>query len=222
MRGVDALACNGPRGGDSVPGRVKLGFVGPARGDLSRLRGLCERLLFEVRVDRVFHLGSDDSLDRAMIGWAEHLGAPRDDDALLDEVAALAPDAPPEVLDALLAREVKRARLSDVCDVTSPRGCQIEMVEDRVVLVAHDRATLDDDDVANALVMVSGAAPRSDVRVTGGRGTLTPGDLSRGGHGALLERVGDSLRLAVLDGRARVVREATISLRGANKMEILG
>lgn len=178
--------------------------------------------MFEVRVDRVIHLGSDDSLDRAMMGWAEHLGAPRDDDALLDEVAALAPDAPPEVLDALLAREVKRARLSDVCDVTSPRGCQVEMIEDRIVLIAHDRATLEDDDVVNALVVVSGAAPRSDVRVVAGRATLTPGDLSRGGHAALLERVGDSLRLAVLDGRARAVREATVALRGMTRMEILG
>ncbi len=201
---------------------MKLGFVGPARGDLSRLRGLCERLLFEVRVDRVFHLGSDDSLDRAMMGWAEHLGAPRDDDALLDEVAALAPDAPPEVLDALLSREVKRARLSDVCDVTSPRGSHVEMIEDRVVLIAHDRATLDDDDVVNALVVVSGAAPRPEVRVTAGRGTLTPGDLSRGGHAALVERVADSVRLAVLDSRGRVVREATVALRGVTKMEILG
>lgn len=199
---------------------MKLGFVGPARGDLSRLRGLCERLLFEVQVDRVFHLGSDDSLDRAMIGWAEHLGAPRDDDALLDEVAALAPDAPPEVLDALLAREIKRARLSDVCDVTSAKGAQVEMIEDRVVLITHDRAALDDDDVANALVVVSGAASRPEVRVVGGRATLTPGDLSRGGHGALLERVGDGLRLAVLDPRGRAVREVLVSLRGAARMEV--
>jgi hypothetical protein len=220
VRDADALRCNGARRGVRFPGCVKLGFVGPARGDLSRLRGLCERLLFEVQVDRVFHLGSDDSLDRAMIGWAEHLGAPRDDDALLDEVAALAPDAPPEVLDALLAREVKRARLSDVCDVTSSRGSQVEMIEDRVVLITHDRASLDDDDVANALVVVSGAAPRPELRVVGGRATLTPGDLSRGGHGALLERVGDGLRLAVLDARGRTVREVLVSLRGAAKMEV--
>ncbi len=200
---------------------MKLGFVGPARGDLSKLRASCERLLFEFRVDRVFHLGADDSLDRAMRGWAEHLGAPRDDDALLDEVAALAPDAPAEVLEALLERETRRARLSDVCDVTSSRGCHHEMIEDRVVLITNDHATVDDDDLANALVLVQGSSQRPELRITGGRAVLSPGDLARGGHAALLERVDNTLRVALIDARGKVTREGTLSLRGAARMEVL-
>lgn len=199
---------------------MKLGFVGPAHGDLVRLRALCERLLFEVKVDRVYHLGSDDSLDRAMAGWAEKLGAPRDDEALLDEVALLAPDAPAEALDALLAREALRARLSDVTDLTASSGCRVEMVEDRLLLVMHDRAKPDEDDLANALVIVQGSALRPDLQLAGGRAILMPGDASRGGHLGLVERLGERLRVAVLDGRGRTVREASLPLRGAAHMEV--
>lgn len=185
-----------------------------------RLRALCERLLFEVRVDRVFHLGSDDSLDRAMVGWAERLGAPRDDEALLDEVALLAPDAPAEALDALLAREVLRARLSDVTDLTASSGCRVELVDDRLVLSMHDRARPDADDLANALVVVQGSPPRPDLQVLNGRAFLMPGDVSRGGHMGLIERVGDRLRVAVLDGRGRASREASVPLVGAPHLEV--
>lgn len=200
---------------------MKLGFVGPARGDLSKLRASCERLLFEFRVDRVYHLGSDDSLDRAMRGWAEHLGAPRDDEALLDEVAALAPDAPAEVLDALLEREGRRARLSDVCDVTSPRGCYHEMIEDRVVLIANDRAAVDDDDKANALVLVHGASTRPELRIASGRAVLSPGDLTRGGHSAIVERAENALLISLIDARGKAVREGSVSLSRAAHMAVL-
>jgi hypothetical protein len=217
-----AFVRNGARGGarELSEAAVKLGFVGPAHGDLVRLRALCERLLFEVKVDRVYHLGSDDSLDRAMVGWAERLGAPRDDEALLDEVALLAPDAPAEVLEALLAREAVRARLSDVTDLTAASGCRVEMADDRLVLVAHDRARPDDDDLANALVVVQGSHPRPDLQVANGRVILMPGDVSRGGHMGLIERVGDRLRVAVLDGRGRTAREASVPLRGAPHLEV--
>ena len=72
---------------------MRIGFVGPARGNVTRFRELCELLLFDLAVDRVVYLGADDTLDRAVKGWAAQLGAPADDVSFLTEVALLAPDA---------------------------------------------------------------------------------------------------------------------------------
>ena len=36
---------------------MRLGFIGPCRGELDTLRALAELLLFELRVDRVVYLG---------------------------------------------------------------------------------------------------------------------------------------------------------------------
>ncbi len=196
---------------------VKLGFVGPAHGNLERLRALCERCLFEWEVDRVMHLGSDDTLDRAVHGWAERVGAPRDEAAFLDEVAALAPDAESTLLDDLLARDARRARLGDVLDVA---GLAVELAEDRIVLVTGERVVPDEDDLANATVVVQGRSQRPELRAVGARALLMPGDANAHGHAGLVELTPRGLRVALYDLAGRVVRELTLPLRRGAKMEV--
>lgn len=196
---------------------MKFGFVGPSHGDLGRLRALCERCLFEWQVDRVFYLGSDDALDRAMHGWAERLGAPRDDAAFLDEAAALAPEGPPEVLDALLERDARRRRLADIAAVSTRH---IEMIDDRVVVMTGDLTAPDDDDLANATVVVQGRSARPELRVVGVKCLLMPGDASRVGHAGLVERTATAIRAALYNVEGALTRETLVPLRRGSRMEV--
>jgi len=196
---------------------VKLAFVGPAHGKLDSLRARVERSLFVDACDRVFYLGSDDALDQAMVGWAVRLGAPRDDEAFLDEVAAVAPDGSPEVLDALLARDARRRRLADVAGVS---GRHVEMIDDRLLVVTSDATAPDEDDLANAAIVVQGRITRPELRLVGARALLMPGDLARHGHVGVIERVPAGVRVALLDSDGEVVRELVVSLRRGARMEV--
>ncbi|MFO0605959.1 MAG: hypothetical protein U0324_22430 [Polyangiales bacterium] len=196
---------------------MKLAFVGPAHGKLDSLRARVERCLFEWGCDRAFYLGSDDALDQAMAGWAERLGAPRDDAAFLDEVSLLAPDGDPDTLDALLARDARRRRLHDLAGVP---GRHVEMIEDRILVVTGDAMSPDEDDLANAAVVVQGRIARPELRVVGGRALLMPGDLARHGHVGLVERVPQGARVSLHDADGEAVREVVVSLRRGARMEV--
>ncbi len=197
---------------------VKLGFVGAAQGDIGRLRTVCERLLFDLHVDRVLYLGTDGALDRALHGWAEKMGAPRDDHALLDEVALLAPDAPAEVLDAMLARDARRVRLADVGDVVEASGRHTELFENAVVLALHDRASLDADE--QAAVVVTGAPELADLRARQGRLVAAPGHLARGAHHVVVALVEDRIEVTLFQGSGAAVRTLRASARGGAKFEV--
>jgi hypothetical protein len=196
---------------------VKLAFVGPAHGKLDTLRVRAERCLFDWGCDRVFYLGSDDALDRAMLGWAERLGAPRDDIAFLDEVSLLAPDGDPDTLDALLARDARRQRLGDIVGVA---GRHVEMLDDRILLITGDSVVPDHDDLANATIVVQGRLPRPELRMVGGRAILMPGDLARHGHVGMIEHGAGGLRATLHDADGDVVREVTLSMRSGARMEV--
>lgn len=201
---------------------MRIGFVGPARGNVTRFRELCELLLFDLAVDRVVYLGADDTLDRAVKGWAAQLGAPADDVSFLTEVALLAPDAPPDVLDDLLTRDGKRQRLADIAGVPDARDRCVEMIEGRVLLMVYDRAVLDEDDITNATVVVYGDALKPDARVIGPRGFLTPGGVASlgGAHVAVVEGLPAGLRMALHDARGRLTQELVLSPGRASKMEV--
>lgn len=196
---------------------MKLAFVGPAHGKLDSLRARVERCLFDWGCDRVFYLGSDDALDQAAVGWAERLGAPRDDAAFLDEVSALAPDGAPDVLDALLVRDARRRRLADLAGVS---GRHVEMLDDRLLVVTSDALTPDEDDLANAAIVVQGRIARPELRLVGARALLMPGDLARHGHVGLVERVPQGVRVSLHDPDGEAVREVVVSLRRGVKMEV--
>lgn len=201
---------------------MKLGFIGPCRGDINALRGPAELLLFELGANRVVYLGADDALDRAIAGWASKLGAPSDEGAFLDEVALLAADAPAEALQDLLSRDRQVRRLSDLAALPAPPSRAVEMLDDRVVLMVFDKGVLDEDDVANATAIVWGNAREPQLRAIGPRVFLSPGWIGVGGatHCALLEQEGDNLRCAIYDSAGAVKQEHTVTLARAGKIGV--
>lgn len=196
---------------------MRLGFVGPNRGDIDALRAGAELLLFELGVARVVYLGNDDALDRAAKGWAEALGAPPDEAAFLTEAALLAPDGPAEVLEALLERDRRAGRLRDVAVLPPPPGRAVEMIEDRVVLMVFDKGVLDEDDVANATAIVFGQGNEPLLKPIGPRLFVSPGPLVQGGgHVAVLDVRPDSMACQICDAKGKVKQEHKLSLaRGA-------
>ncbi len=201
---------------------MKLGFIGPCRGDIGALRAPAELLLFELGADRVVYLGADDALDRAIAGWAAKLGAPADEGSFLDEVALLAGDAPAEALHDLLARDRKARRLNDLAALPAPPSRAVEMLDDRVVLMVFDKSVLDEDDVANATAIVWGNAREPQLRAIGPRVFLSPGWIGVGinTHAALLEHDGEGLRCAIYDGSGSVKLEHRVALARGGKIGV--
>lgn len=201
---------------------MRLGFIGPCRSDVNAIRPLAELLLFELACDRVVYLGADNALDLAIRGWAERFGAPPDDAAFLTEAALLAPDAPPEIIDALLARDRKRARLADLAALPPPPSRAVEMIDDRVVLMVYDKAVLDEDDVANATAIVWGNAPEGLIKPIGPRIFLSPGVASAasGPSVATIELTDDAMLCVLRDGSGAVQKEHRTALVRAARVGV--
>jgi len=73
------------------------------------------------------------------------------------------------------------------------------MLEKWIVLAVHDKAILDEDDVANAHVIVYGKSSDADFKRFGPRSFLTPGPVSKGRVGRISLRADGGLDVALLD-----------------------
>jgi len=201
---------------------MRLGFIGPCRGDIVGLRALAERLLFDLDVPRVVYLGADDALDKAARGWPERLGAPPTEAAFLGEAALLATDGPAEAIEALLERDRKLQRLSDIAALPPPPSRAIEMFDDRVVLMVFDKGVLDEDDVANATAIVWGNSQEPVLKPIGPRLFFSPGWVTApsGAHAGIVTYAEDALTCQLIDKDGKVAQEHRLSLVRGAKMGV--
>ncbi len=201
---------------------MRLGFIGPCRGDVDALRPLAELLLFDLRATRVVYLGADDALDRAVRGWPERLGTPPDEKGFLTEAALLARDAPADVLEALVDRDRKLQRLADLAALPPPPARAVEMFDDRVVIMTFDKGVLDEEDVANASAIVWGNSRDPQLRGIGPRAFLSPGWITApaGPHVGVIDQTDDAIVCTLRDKKGAVVQEHRIALARAGKMGV--
>jgi hypothetical protein len=201
---------------------MRLGFIGPCRGDVANLRKLAERLLFEVNVERVIYLGADDALDKAARGWPELLGASASEDDFLRDAALLASNGPPEAIEALLDRDRKLQRLSDIAALPPPPSRAIEMFDDRVVLMVFDKGVLDEDDVANATAIVWGNSQEPVLKPIGPRVFFSPGWVTApsGPHAGVLSHGEDGLMCSLYDKEGKRTLEQRIALTRNAKLGV--
>lgn len=171
---------------------MRIGLVGPADGDGALLREAAEFLLGDCGVDQALYLGSEQTLRGVMDSWASQVVQGVASEArFLDEALELALGGAPAHIDALLARDSELRRLSALRCLPPAPARAIELVDDKVVLLVHDKATLDQDDIANAFLIVYGRSKQSALHRFGPRAFFTPGPLKLG-RVALLEREGES------------------------------
>jgi hypothetical protein len=196
---------------------MRIGFIGPAEGDVSALREALDFLLGDAGADSVIYMGEDDTADqlaeeskRACTGGADgtFLGAALD--------AAL--KGTPEEIASLLSAEEEFEKLGALRILPPSPMRAIEMLDDRIVLLVHDKAVLAEDDIVNASVIVFGRSRELLLKRFGTRYFFTPGPLAQGQVG-LLEREGDGrLAAAAFDLSGRPLWREVLQWRTAKIM----
>lgn len=161
---------------------MRIGLLGPAEGDEAALRDAVEFLLGDADVDQALYLGVDvETIERVITAWAREIfGGEPTAETFLARGAELARAGTPEEIEELLSAERSLQRLSAVRMLPPPPARAIEMIADRILLAVHDKSILDEEDIANASLIVYGRSTESDCRRFGPRYFLTPGPVSRG------------------------------------------
>lgn len=163
----------------------RIGLIGPADGaDPKLLRSLCEVLLIKHSVEQAIYLGDDDAAEKVSAAWADELneGDTRD---FLTQAAELAVQGNPDAIEALLERDQELARLNLLRALPPAPARAVEMVGDRIVLVVYDKKILDEEDIANAHIIVYGKAPEMLLKQFGPRYFFAPGPVAEGKVGML-------------------------------------
>lgn len=197
---------------------MRIGLLGPGE-DEALFREAAKLLLAESDVDQIVYLGDATFLEDATERWVRELDVATED-GFLRRALDVAMSGSAEDVDGLLARDSLTARLAQIRKLPPPPARAIELIDDRVVIFVHDKAVLDEEDIANAAIVVYGKAAEAGVRRFGKRLFVTPGPLE-GRRVALIEDDDDGAYVSLLDltGRA-VLREAVMA--GSTKMTVAG
>lgn len=155
---------------------MRLGVLGPCHGDLVALAKAAQVLVDQGRADRVLYLGKDDALDRVVSAWARDIvGANPDESVMFERAARACVKASSEEIEAFVASERSRRRLRMFTTVPAPPGRTIELFDGRIAVFVYDKATLDEDDIAGASLLVFGRSDRRLIHRVGSRTFVAPG-----------------------------------------------
>jgi hypothetical protein len=166
---------------------VRLAVIGPSGGDVSMLARMAELLLNGAAVQRAIYLGADDALDECVASWAEALVGPElSDEGIWQRALGVARDGAVENLDAWVRSERARLRLRAIECLPVAGRRAVEMFGDRLTLLVHDTALLDEDDIFSASLLVYGKSDAPLAKRIGSRWFLSPGPIRAGGGGAIV------------------------------------
>jgi len=188
---------------------MRLGIIGTAQaGTLEQLRSAVELFFRDPQLKQIIYLGEDAALDEVAAQLAhEQL----DETAFLQRGVELACHGTADALEQLLRADRESERLSVLRRLPEPPACAIEMLEKWIVLAVHDKAVLEEDDVANAQVIVYGRADEAAFKRFGPRVFLTPGPLHKGCVGSVSLRGDGSLDIAILDLEGTTLQSESIA-----------
>jgi len=199
---------------------MRIGLIGPTLSrngqSTKELRRALEFLLVDLEVQQAIYFGVDDSIDAVVGSWAgEIMGGPADEDAFLTRAATLAVDGTPEAISTLLNADTFSRRLALVRRLPPAPARAIEMLDKWIVLGVHDKAVLDEEDIANADVIVYGKSDAPHLKRFGPRAFFTPGPLSAGNVGLLELMPEGQLEVSVYDLSGTPVWSETLQSRAA-------
>jgi hypothetical protein len=204
---------------------MRLGILGPAHGDLQALARGAQFLLDEARVEKVIYLSDDDAMDQVVAAWAS--GLVEDDPAegtLFERAAVRGASASADELDSFVEREQARLRLKILVSLPRAPKRTIEILDGRVVLFVHDKAMLDEEDIAAAALLVFGRSAEPLVKRVGARTFLSPGPVTEAGGGrAVLDDTGGGIRVELHDGTGLVHAQVVVEpAKQATRMRVQG
>jgi hypothetical protein len=202
---------------------MRLGLLGPANGDLAGLARAAEFLLNDAKVARAIYLGDDRALEDTVGMWAESLvGADPSDEGVWSRALAVAVGGTPDQIDAFLRAERARLRLKSL-EAMPAEGRSVEMFGDRVAILIHDKAFLDEEDIYSAQFLVYGKSDAPLVKKIGTRWFLTPGPIGSPGGGAIvLEETSLDVVATVYDIAGKRSSVETLTAPRTAKMRVLG
>lgn len=197
---------------------MRLGLIGPAGDSKPNLYRAVSSLLGEFGVDQVVYLGVDGAIDDMASRWTAEIGG-IGQEAFELKAVELALSGTPHAIRSLLEADAELRKLEAVRVLPPSPSIALEMLDDRFVLFVHDKAVLDEDDIANAQIIVYGLSKQFLFRRFGHRAFFTPGPLGEGAIGIIETDVDGRLTVTAhdLDGRT-LMRE---SLAGrSSKMSV--
>lgn len=190
---------------------MRLGLIGPAGDAKPALYRAISTLLGEFGVDQVVYLGVDGAVDELASRWTAEIGG-IGPEAFEQKAVELALEGSPHALRSFLEADAELRRLEAVRVLPPAPALSIEMLDDRFVLFVYDKAVLEEDDIANAQIIVYGASKQFLFRRFGHRAFFTPGPLAEGSIGIVETDVDGRLTVTVhdLDGRS-LLRETLVA-----------
>jgi hypothetical protein len=201
---------------------VRLGLLGPGGDDLATLARSAEFLLNSAKVNRVIYLGADDALEDTVALWAESLVGPDpSDEGVWSRAFRVARDGAPEQIDAFLRGERARLRLKSLEGLPADELRSVEMFGDRVAVLIHDKALLDEEDIFSATFLIYGKSDGPLIKKIGPRWFVTPGPINSPGGGAIvLDDADDEIVATLFDGEGRLTRTETLATERSTKMRV--
>ena len=163
---------------------MRIGLIGPAEDAKAALREAAEFLLGDAEVDQAIYLGEDATLVAMTREWSKDLalGDRRD---FLTRAVDVAIEGTPDQIEDFLEADAAIRRISRLRTLPPAPSRAVEMIGDRIVLVVHDKKVLDEEDIANAAVIVYGQSKEALLKQFGHRYFFTPGPLRAGRVGML-------------------------------------
>jgi hypothetical protein len=185
---------------------------------------MAELLLNGAKVGRAIYLGGDDALEETVSLWAESLvGGDPSDERLWQRALEVIDGGTPDAIDLLVRGERARLRLKSLEGLPGTGERSIEMVGDRVAVLIHDKARLDEEDIYAATFLVFGKGDAPLARAIGTRWFLTPGPIgSTGGGGLVLDDSGDDVVATFYGPDGQVARTEPLSVARATSLRVQG
>lgn len=205
-------------------GAMRLGLLGPYSGDLTALGRAAEFLLNGARVHRAIYLGNDGALDRAVAAWARKLvGDDPTDENAWRRAADVARNGSWEQIDKFVSTERSRMRLKTLEALPETVARTIEMISDRVAVLIHDKALLDEEDILAANILCFGKNDGPLVKKIGTRWFVSPGPIgSEGGGIAVLDDESDEVVVTVYDSTGKPAHREVLAQTRTAKMRVQG
>jgi hypothetical protein len=199
---------------------MRIGLIGPAGLKSPALTQAISLLLGEFGVDQVVYLGADGALDVLAEEWTAQLGGSANS-SFDDRALELAMSGTPGAIRGLLEAEAEVRRLDALRVLPPPPARTVEMLDDRFVLFVHDKAALDEDDIANAQVIVYSNSKQMLFRRFGPRAFFTPGPLGEGQVGIIETDVDGRLTITAMTLTGKAVLQESLAGR-ASKVSVTG
>jgi len=160
---------------------MRLGFIGPADTDTAALERAAKLLIVGCEVDQVIYLGEDDALREFVVAHESEDNG----DRVEQRVAQVAATGSPSDIEEVLLRLRGARYLEKLRVAPRPPTRAMEMLDDRIVLIVRNKATIGEDDVVNSNIVVYGDAAEMIFKRFGPRCFFSPGPLACGNVGLL-------------------------------------